>query len=141
MEPTFNPDDYKRPIKLSHDLVIQKIKRNFTKGWEIKYCYCKKTQKKIQEILISNNELVGKYVKNDIKDKEGNIIIESGHNFNDENLQKIISEIHNLEIINIDPINKSPYLLETLKLIKIDKNNALNDIYKVSDQEKLKRSK
>ncbi len=132
---SFNPDEYKRPIKLSHDLIDAKNKKKILqKGEKLNIVIAKKLQEKnLREILISNNELVGKYVKNDIKDKEGNIIIESGHNFNDENLQKIISsEIHNLEIINIDPINKGPYLLETLKIDKNrSKNDALNDIYKV----------
>ena len=132
---SFNPDDYKRPIKLSYDLIDAKNKKKILqKGEKLNIIIARKLQEKnLKEILISNNELEGKYVKNDIKDKEGNIIIESGHNFNDENLQKIISSnIHNLEIINIDPINKGPYLLETLKIDKNrSKNDALNDIYKV----------
>ena len=132
---SFNPDDYKRPIKLSHDLIDAKNKKKvLQKGEKLNIIIARKLQEKnLKEILISNNELEGKYVKKDIKDKEGNIIIESGHNLNDENLQKIISSnIHNLEIINIDPINKGPYLLETLKIDKNrSKNDALNDIYKV----------
>ena len=37
-----------------------------------------------------------------------------------------------LSIVNIDPINKGPYILESLKIDKnLDKNDALNDIYKV----------
>ena len=37
-----------------------------------------------------------------------------------------------MKIVNIDPINKGPYLLETLKIDKnLNKNDALNDIYKV----------
>ena len=132
---SFNPDDYKRPIKLPHDLIDAKNKKKILqKGEKLNFVIAKKLQEKnLREILISNNELLGKYVKNDIKDKEGNIIIESGHNFDSDNLQKIVSsEIHNLEIINIDPINKGPYLLETLKIDKNrSKNDALNDIYKV----------
>ena len=48
-------------------------------------------------------------------------------------LEKIISlEFKKLRIVNIDPINKGPYILETLKIDKNkNKNDALNDIYKV----------
>ena len=132
---SFNPDDYKRPIKLSFDLIDAKNKKKvLQKGEKLNIIIARKLQEKnLKDILISNSELEGKYVKKDIKDKEGSVIIESGHNLNDENLQKIISSnIHNLEIINIDPINKGPYLLETLKIDKNrSKNEALNDIYKV----------
>ena len=132
---SFNSDDYKRPIKLSYDLIDAKNKKKILqKGEKLNIVIARKLQEKnLKEILVSNDELVGKYVKNNIKDKEGNVIIESGHNFNEENLQKIVSSnIHNLEIINIDPINKGPYLLETLKIDKNrSKNDALNDIYKV----------
>ena len=125
----------KDPIKLSHDLIDAKNKKKvLQKGEKLNIVIARKLQEKnLKEILISNNELEGKYVKKDIKDKEGNIIIDSGHNLNDENLQKIISSnIPNLEIINIDPINKGPYLLETLKIDKNrSKDDALNDIYKV----------
>ena len=132
---SFNPDNYKRPLKLSHDLIDAKNKKKvLQKGEKLNIVIARKLQEKnLKEILISNNELEGKYVKKDIKDKEGNIIIDSGHNLNDENLQKIISSnIPNLEIINIDPINKGPYLLETLKIDKNkSKDDALNDIYKI----------
>ena len=132
---SFNPDDYKRPVKLSYDLIDAKNKKKvLQKGEKLNIIIARKLhEKNLKEILISNNELEGKYVKKDIKDKEENIIIESGHNLNDEILQKIISSnIHNLEIINIDPINKGPYLLETLKIDKNrSKDDALNDIYKI----------
>ena len=132
---SFNPDDYKRPVKLSYDLIDAKNKKKvLQKGEKLNIIIARKLhEKNLKEILISNNELEGKYVKKDIKDKEENIIIESGHNLNDEILQKIISSNnHNLEIINIDPINKGPYLLETLKIDKNrSKDDALNDIYKI----------
>ena len=132
---SFNPEDYKRPIKLSHDLIDAKNRKKILqKGEKLNIVIARKLQEKnLKEILISNNELIGKYVKSDIKDKENNVIIESGHNFDEESLRKIVSSnINNLEIINIDPINKGPYLLETLKIDKNrSKNDALNDIYKV----------
>ena len=61
---------------------MQKIKKKvLQKGEKLNIIIARKLQEKnLKEILISNNELEGKYVKKDIKDKEGNIIIESGHN-------------------------------------------------------------
>ena len=80
---SFNPDDYKRPIKLSHDLIDAKNKKKvLQKGEKLNIIIARKLQEKnLKEILISNSELEGKYVKKDIKDKEGSVIIESGHNF------------------------------------------------------------
>ncbi len=131
----FIPEDYKRPIKLSFDLIDAKNnKKVLQKGEKLNFIIAKKLQEKnLSQILISNNELIGKYIKFGLKDKEDNFIIESGHNLTEENIQKIISlNINNIEIINIDPINKGPYLLETLRIDKNkSKNDALNDIYKV----------
>ena len=93
----------------------------------------KLAEKAFKNILVSNNELIGKYVADEIKDSEGKIILESGNDINDEILEKIISlDLKSLRIVNIDPINKGPYLLETLKIDKNkNKNDSLNDIYKI----------
>ena len=83
--------------------------------------------------MIPNEQLIGKYIAKDIKDKNGNIIISSGFDLTEEQLNKIISQEEKvLQIVNIDPINKGPYILETLKIDKnLSKTDALNDIYKV----------
>ena len=74
-----------------------------------------------------------KYISSNIVDKNKEIILSAGNDLNEENLQKLNNAgIDNLKIVNIDPINKGPYLLETLKIDKnLNKNDALNDIYKV----------
>ena len=60
-------------------------------------------------------------------------IVLAGSDISEENLEKLIQEdVTSLELVNIDPINKGPYLLETLKNDKnLNKNDALNDIYKI----------
>ena len=79
----------------------------------------KTCRKRFKKYSCFNNELIGKYVADEIKDSEGKIILESGNDINDEILEKIISlDLKSLRIVNIDPINKGPYLLETLKLTK-----------------------
>ena len=131
----FNPENYKRPIKLSYDLVDSKNdKKILSKGEKLNFIIAKKLEEKgLKSILISNNEIIGKYIANDIKDKQGEIIIGSGFDITEEQLQKIINqEEKNISLVNIDPINKGPYLLETLKIDKnLNKADALNDIYKV----------
>ena len=131
----FLSENYKRPVKLSYDLIdAETNKKVLAKGEKLNIVIAKKLEeKKLKRILVSNEEIVGKYLSKEIKEKSGEILIKAGFNITEENLQKIISEeIQNLEIVNIDPINKGPYLLETLKVDKNNsKNDALNDIYKV----------
>ena len=132
---TFNIDNYKRPVKLSFDLVDAKNnKKILSKGEKLNFIIAKKLEEKnLKEICVSNEELIGKYSSKDLIDKNNNIILSSGSDLNSENIDKIKNEkIKSLELVNIDPINKGPYLLETLKIDKnLNKTDALNDIYKV----------
>ena len=131
----FNPDNYKRPIKLSYDLIDSKNnKKLLNKGEKLNFIIAKKLHEKgLKSISISNDQIIGKYIVKDIKDKNGNIIVSAGFDITEEQLEKIIaSEEKTLTLVNIDPINKGPYLLETLKIDKnSNKSDALNDIYKV----------
>ena len=131
----FVPENYKRPVKLTYDLIESKSKKKFlSKGEKLNLIIAKKLKEKgLNNILVSNSEIIGKYIAHDIKEKNGDFIIKSGFDITEEILEKIIfNEINTLEFVNIDPINKGPYLLETLKVEKnIDKNEALNDIYRV----------
>ncbi|RPG94117.1 MAG: DNA-directed RNA polymerase subunit beta [Candidatus Pelagibacter sp. TMED253] len=131
----FNPEHYKRPIKLSYDLIDSKNnKKILSKGEKLNFIIAKKLQEKgLKTVLSSNNEIVGKYIANDIKDRNGELLIGAGFDITEEQLEQIIGlEVKTLDIVNIDPINKGPYLLETLKIDKnSNKSEALNDIYKV----------
>ncbi len=130
----FNPENYKRPIKLSYDLINSKNNNKIlSKGEKLNLIIAKKLQEKgLQSILISNDQIVGKYISNTIK-KDGEDLIKAGFDITEENLENIINMgVKNLDIVNIDPINKGPYLLETLKIDKnSNKTESLNDIYKV----------
>ena len=131
----FNPDEYKRPIKLPYDLLDAKnAKKILSKGEKLNIVIAKKLQEKgLKSILISKEEIIGMYVGRDIKDKSGEILIGAGFDITEEQLDQIISQGEkSIEIVSIDPINKGPYLLETLKIDKNhNKHDALNDIYKV----------
>ena len=131
----FVPENYKRPIKLPFDLIDASTKKkHLSKGEKLNFIIAKKLKdKNLNNILVSNIDLIGKFIATDLKEKNGEIIIKSGFDITEEILEKIIlEEITALKLANIDPINKGPYLLETLKIDKNNnKNEALNDIYKV----------
>jgi DNA-directed RNA polymerase subunit beta len=131
----FIPENYKRPIKLPYDLIDAKTKKNFlNKGEKLNLIIAKKLKEKgLGNILVSNNEIIGKYIAQDVKEKDGEYIIRSGFDITEELLEKIIlNETYSLKLVNIDPINKGPYLLETLKVEKnVDRSEALNDIYRI----------
>ncbi len=132
---SFDINNYKRPVKLTFDLIDAKSnKKVLSKGEKLNFIIAKKLEEKnLKEIFVSNDELIGKYTSKDLNEKNNNIFLPSGSDINDETLEKIKSEqIKSLELVNIDPINKGPYLLETLKIDKnLNKTDALNDIYKV----------
>jgi DNA-directed RNA polymerase subunit beta len=131
----FNPENYRRPIKLTYDLIdVKNKKKVLSKGDKLNFVIANKLKEKnLNSILISSEEIIGKYIASDLKDKNNEIIIKSGFDINEEILEKIIeNQTNSLKLINIDPINKGPYLLETLKIDKnTNKSEALNDIYKV----------
>ena len=131
----FVPENYKRPIKLSYDLIDAKTnKKVLNKGDKLNLIIANKLKEKnLSSILVTNNEIVGKYTVDDIKDKNNEIILRSGFNITDESMEQFMNNgIQCLNLASIDPINKGPYLLETLKIDKNnDKSEALSDIYKV----------
>ena len=132
----FNPENYKRPIKLSFDLIDAKTnKKLLSKGEKLNLVIAKKLlEKGLNSISVPNDQIIGKYVASDIKDKSNEILINAGFDITEDQLEKIlkIEGEKNINLVNIDPINKGPYILETLKIDKnSNKSDALNDIYKV----------
>ena len=131
----FVPENYKRPIKLTFDLIDAKTnKKVLSKGDKLNLIIANKLKEKnLSSIFVTNDEIIGKYTTDDIKDKNNEIILRSGFNITDEIAEQLISNgTQTLNLACIDPINKGPYLLETLKIDKNnDKSEALSDIYKV----------
>jgi len=133
----FKPENYKRPMKLSYDLVDANTnKKHLSKGDKLNFVIAQKLKEKnLNNILVSNSEIVGQYVATDVKSKDSSaeILIRSGFSLTEEILEKILTEeITSLSLVNIDPINKGPYMLDTLQVDKNnDKSEALNDIYRV----------
>ena len=132
----FNPNDFKRPVKLRNDLINsndQKIV--LKKGSKINLVIAKKLfDDGLKSVGFKLDHFLGKYIKSDlINSKNNEVFLKSGSLLDQENLD-IIKEnnISTLEIADVDPVTKGPYLIDTLN---IDKNNtkeeSVNDIYKV----------
>ena len=128
----FNPENYKRPIKISYDLIDSTSgKTILSKGEKLNIVIARKLQEKgLKSIVVLNEEIVGKYLSKDIKDNNGQNIIGAGFDITEDQLNKIISQEEKiLHIVNIDPINKGPYILESLKIDKNKKNaDYLNSV-------------
>ena len=135
-EAKFDPNDYKRPIKLRNDLINSKDnKKVLKKGSKINLVIAKKLfDAGLKNILFQSEFFLGKYVKNDLTNHAiGEVFLKSASPIHQEDLDKILEcNINKLEIADVDPINKGPYLIDTLNM---DKNNskeeAINDIYRV----------
>jgi len=132
----FNPDDYKRPLKLRTDLINSNDeKKILKKGDKINFTIAKKLYDNgLKNIAFKSDYFIGKYIKNDLHNPQDKVtFLQSASLINQENLGKILEyKISSLEIADVDPITKGSYLIDTLN---IDKNNtkegAVNDIYKV----------
>ena len=132
----FNPDDYKRPIKLRNDLINSTNGKKVLKiGSKINFVIAKKIYDEgLKNILVSSDYFLDKYIKNNLSNPSTDeIFLKSSSPILKENLDQILKlNINTLTIADVDPINKGSYLIDTLN---IDKNNskeeAINDIYKV----------
>ena len=132
----FIPEDYKRPIKLRHDLVNSNNgKKVLSKGSKINYVIAKKIHDDgLKNILVTSDYFIGKYTKDDITNlSTQEVFLRSGSEISQEDLDKINElKINSLTIANIDPINKGSYLIDTLNIDKNStKEEGINDIYKV----------
>ena len=132
---SFKPEKYKRPVKLLFDLIDKtNSKKILKKGEKLNFILAQKLkEKKLNEIIVSEDEIIGKYTNQDLKDSSGELIIKSGFNITKESLDKIVSsKINHLKLANVDSILRGPYIFETIKIDKNhDKESALADIYKV----------
>ncbi len=132
----FDPNEYKRPIKLRNDLINSKDgKKVLKKGSKINFIIAKKLYDEgLKNISFTSDYFIGKYSKKDLLNPINNeVFLKSGSPILQESLDKILEyNLNVLDIVDVDPINKGPYILDTLN---IDKNNskeeAINDIYKI----------
>ena len=132
----FDPNDYKRPVKLRDDLIDSKDgKKILKKGSKLNFITAKKlSDDGLKTVSYPSDYFVGKYIRNNLSNPLNNeIFLKTASLINQENLDKILEyNIYQMQIIDVDPITKGPWLIRTLI---DDKNNskedAINDIYKV----------
>ena len=132
----FNPDDYKRPIKLRNDLINSTNGKKVLKiGSKINFVLAKKIYDEgLKNILVSSDYFLDKYIKNNLLNPlTDEIFLKTGSSISKENLDNILElNINTLTIADVDPINKGSYLIDTLNIEKNNsKEEAINDIYKV----------
>ena len=132
----FNPDDYKRPIKLRNDLInFANGKKVLQKGSKINFTIAEKIYNEgLKNVLVSSDYFLEKYTRNDLLDSTtSEIFLKSSSLILKENLDRILKlNINTLTIADVDPINKGSYLIDTLNIDKnSSKEEAINDIYKV----------
>ena len=132
----FNPENYKRPVKLKNDLVNFTDKKVFLKkGSKINYVIAKKIQNDgLKEILVTSDYFLGKYIKNNlVAPSSKEVFLRSGSPITQDDLDKIkLENITTITIADVDPINKGSYLIDTLNIDKnSSKEEAINDVYKV----------
>ena len=91
---SFNIENYKRPIKLSYDLIDSKTnKKVLGKGEKLNLIIAKKLREKgLTSVAVPNDQIIGKYIANDIKTKDGNLLIGAGFDITEEQLAMIISK-------------------------------------------------
>jgi len=91
-------------------------------------------EKKIQDQLVTDEDLIGRYVAMDIANqKTGEIYVEAGDEITEENLEILIeAKVNDIDTLAIDHVNVGPYIRNTLAVDKnTARNEALIDIYRV----------
>ena len=127
--------DRLRGTKLIHDLVNAKNGRTVADaGTKMTPRYLRELEGKIEEVLVPDDELVGRYVAEDIIEEDSGLVYaEAGDEITEALLETFTSAgIEDINTLDIDHVNVGPYIRNTLAA---DKNNAreeaLIDIYRV----------
>ncbi|MDC0653715.1 DNA-directed RNA polymerase subunit beta [Candidatus Pelagibacter sp.] len=132
----FNPENYKAK-NFSEEVTDAKTGNIVIKlGDKINFLTAKKLASDgLKDILVSQESLIGKYLHNEVKvsDDEEEGIFGIGTELNDTIIKQILeANISSIELSITNSINKGPYLLATILSDKNkDKNEAINEIYKV----------
>ncbi|MDA8537273.1 DNA-directed RNA polymerase subunit beta [Candidatus Pelagibacter bacterium] len=131
----FNPENYKAK-NFSEEVIDLKTGKVVIKlGDKINFLTAKKLfNDGLKDILVSQDSLYGKFLHKDIKiNEEEDGLLSIGTELNETIIKQILeANISIIEISITNSINKGPYLLTTILNDKNnDKNDAINEIYKV----------
>ncbi len=89
---------------------------------------------KVKDLYISNEEILGKFISEDIVNySTGEIFAEAGEEITEELLSAFeVEKINEISVLLIDNVNFSPFVRNTLVADKsFDKTSALFEIYKI----------
>ena len=89
---------------------------------------------KVRDLYISNEEILGKFISEDIVNfSTGEIFAEAGDEITEELLASFeVEKIDEIPVLLIDNVNFSPFVRNTLAVDKsFDKTSALFEIYKI----------
>lgn len=127
--------DLFRGRKLPFDLVNAETKDALVKADTLVTAgLLKKLERsKVSKVILPEEEIIGKYLVNNISNKEGAVIVTAGLEVNKETLDNLQAEgIKEFSVLLIDNITIGSYLLNTLLADKNDTRfKALNEIYKI----------
>ena len=130
----FDPENYKSK-NFSGEVIDSKNNKVVIRaGEKVNYLNAKKLQNDgLKDIFVSFDTIIGKFLHKEIKIEGSEDKFDIGTEINETILDKFIeNKIFTIEISKTNPINKGPYLLLTLLNDKnLNKNEAINDIYKV----------
>lgn len=131
----FRPESVK-PGKLTHDLIDATTgKVVAAEGAKVNVRFARKLQSEgLKEILVYENEVVGRYVATDlINEQTGEIYAEAGDEITPAFLELIASaDIQVIPTLDIDHVNVGAYLRNTLMADKnLTREDALVDIYRI----------
>ncbi len=131
----FNPDLY-RGAKIANDLIDAKTGKVVAEaGTKLSPRSVKKLMEEgLKEILISSDDMIGKYIAEDIVNpSNGEIFFEAGDEITKASLATIEEAgLKEIPVLAIDYVNVGPYIRNTLAADKnITKDEALFDIYRV----------
>ncbi len=131
----FNPESY-RGVKLATDLVNAKTGKTVLEAGE--KVTPRKAKKLVEDgmthILVSDEDLIGRFLAEDIFDGEtGQVYFEAGHELVEEDLAELEKfTIKQIPLLAIDNINVGPWIRNTMMVDKCDtREEALIDIYRV----------
>ena len=129
------PDSWKG-AKLAHDLIDAKTgKVVLEEGKKLNARTAKKlAEDGLKDIVLSDDQLVGKYFAADLINEEtGEIYIEAGDELTKQKIAMLDEGgIKEIPILDIDHVNVGPYIRNTLMLDKnTTREDALIDIYRV----------
>ena len=131
----FNPDRL-RGVKLTNDLINAKTGRVAAEtGTKMTPRLLRQlAEKGLEEQVVNDEELIGRYVGRDIVNAEtGEIYVEAGDEIVEETLEMLTEAgIDTIDTLAIDHVNVGPYMRNTLAVDKnTSREEALIDIYRV----------